>query len=59
VPIFNPARLTLSKPNQPINIVNDAKLSGDNELIFDDIRVLVHGTPGNQILRSLIEALRQ
>jgi hypothetical protein len=59
VPIVNPARLTLSKPNQPINIVNDAKPSGDIALIFDDIRVLAHGTPGSQTLRSVIEALRQ
>jgi len=43
----------VSRPNN-----TEASPSGDIELFFNDIRVLVHGTPDSQTLRNIIEMLR-
>ena len=56
--IVNPARLAVAKPSQPTTISADTKPSGYIELFFNDTRVLVHGAPDSQTLRSVIDALR-
>lgn len=58
VQIVNPARLVVAKPTQPTKISADIKHSGYIELLFNDTRVLVHGAPDSQTLRSVIDALR-
>jgi hypothetical protein len=57
VQIVNPARLAVAKPSQPTKISADIKPSGYIELFFNDTRVLVHGAPDSQTLRSVIDAL--
>ena len=52
------ARLAVAKPSQPTKISTDIKHSGYIELLFNDTRVLVHGAPDSQTLRSVIDALR-
>ena len=58
VQMVNPARLAVAKPGQPTNISADTKLTGHIELFFNTTRVLVHGAPDSQTLRSVIDALR-
>lgn len=59
VQMVNPARLAVAKPSQPTKISADAKPSGYIELLFfNNTRVLVHGAPDGQTLRSVIDALR-
>ena len=58
VQIINPARLAVAKPSQPKTISTNTKLTGHIELFFNDTRVLVHGAPDRQTLRSVIDALR-
>lgn len=58
VQIVNPARLAVAKPSQPTKISADAKPSSYIELLFNNTRVLVHGAPDSQTLRSVIDALR-
>src|SRR5450830_2055837 len=58
VQIVNPARLAVAKPSQPTKISADAKSSSYIELLFNNTRVLVHGAPDSQTLRSVIDALR-
>jgi len=58
VQIVNPARLAVANPSQPTTISADTKPSGYIELFFNDTRVLVHGAPDSQTLRSVIDALR-
>lgn len=58
VKLVSPARLAVAKPSQPTKISADAKPSGTIELLFNNTRVLVHGTPDRQTLRSVIDALR-
>lgn len=58
VQIVNPARLAVAKPSQPTKISADTMPSGYIELFFNDTRVLVHGAPDSQTLRSVIDALR-
>lgn len=56
--IVKPARLAVAKPSQPTTISADAKPSSYIELLFNNTRVLVHGAPDSQTLRSVIDALR-
>lgn len=56
--MVNPVRLAVAKPSQPATISTDIKPSGHIELFFNDTRVLVHGAPDRQTLRSVIDALR-
>jgi len=35
-----------------------AAIAGHIEIIFDEIRVLVHGTPDSQVLRCVLDAVR-
>ena len=58
VQMVNPARLAVAKPSQPTTISTDAKPSGYIELLVNNTRVLVHGAPDGQTLRSVIDALR-
>lgn len=58
VQIVNPARLAVAKPSQPTTISANTKRTGHIELFFNDTRVLVHGAPDSQTLRSVIDALR-
>ena len=58
VQMVNPARLAVAKPSQPTTISADTKPSGYIELLFNNTRVLVHGAPDGQTLRSVIDALR-
>ena len=58
VQIVNPARLAAAKPSQPTTISANTKRTGHIELFFNDTRVLVHGAPDSQTLRSVIDALR-
>ena len=48
----------VAKPSQPTTISADTKLTGHIELFFNTTRVLVHGAPDSQTLRSVIDALR-
>lgn len=57
VQIVNPARLVVAKTSQPTTISANTKHSGYIELLFNDTRVLVHGAPDSQTLRSVIDAL--
>lgn len=57
VQIVKPARLAVAKPSQPTTISADTKPSGYIELYFNNTRVLVHGAPDSQTLRSVIDAL--
>ena len=56
--MLKPARLSVAKPTQPTKISTDIKHSGYIEMFFNDTRVLVHGAPDSQTLRSVIDALR-
>ena len=56
--MVKPAKLAVAKPTQPTKISADIKHSGYIELLFNDTRVLVHGAPDRQTLRSVIDALR-
>jgi len=56
--IVKSARLAATNPSQPTKISADIKPSGHIELFFNDTRVLVHGAPDSQTLRSVIDALR-
>ncbi len=56
--MVKPARLAVAKPSQPTKISADIKPSGYIELYFNNTRVLVHGAPDRQTLRSVIDALR-
>lgn len=58
VQIVKPARLAVAKTSQPTMISAETKPSGYIELFFNDTRVLVHGAPDSQTLRSVIDALR-
>ena len=58
VQMVNPARLAVAKPSQPTTISANTKLTGHIELFFNNTRVLVHGAPDRQTLRSVIDALR-
>ena len=58
VQTVNPTRLAVAKPSQPTKISADAKPSGYIELLVNNTRVLVHGAPDSQTLRSVIDALR-
>lgn len=58
VQIVNPARLTVAKPSQLATISANTKFTGHIELFFNNTRVLVHGAPDSQTLRSVIDALR-
>ena len=58
VQLVSPARLAVANPSQPTTISADAKPSGYIELYFNNTRVLVHGAPDSQTLRSVIDALR-
>ena len=58
VQMVNPARLAVAKPSQPTTISANTKLTGHIELLFNNTRVLVHGAPDRQTLRSVIDALR-
>ena len=58
VQMVNPVRLAVAKPGQPTTISADTKLTGHIELFFNATRVLVHGAPDSQTLRSVIDALR-
>lgn len=56
--MVKPARLAVAKPSRPTKISADIKPSGYIELYFNNTRVLVHGAPDRQTLRSVIDALR-
>ena len=56
--MVKPAKLAAAKPTQPAKISADIKHSGYIELLFNETRVLVHGAPDSQTLRSVIDALR-
>ena len=56
--LVNLPRLAAAKPSQPTKIIADTKPSGYIELFFNNTRVLVHGAPDRQTLRSVIDALR-
>lgn len=58
VQIVNPARLAIAKPSQPTTIRTKTTPSSYIELHFSNTRVLVHGAPDSQTLRSVIDALR-
>lgn len=64
VPIIAPVRLANNKPGKTatINASQAAALNRGNaghlELIFNEARVLVHGTPDQQTLHLVIDALR-
>jgi len=58
VQIVKPARLAVAKPSQPTTISTETTPSSYIELFFNDTRVLVHGAPDSQTLRSVIDALR-
>jgi len=58
VQMVKPARLAVAKPTQPTKISADIKHFGYIELYFNNTRVLVHGAPDGQTLRSVIDALR-
>ena len=58
VQMVKPARLAVAKTSQPTTISADTKPSGYIELYFNNTRVLVHGAPDSQTLRSVIDALR-
>lgn len=58
VQIVSPARLAVAKSSQSTNISADTMPSGYIELLFNNTRVLVHGAPDSQTLRSVIDALR-
>ncbi len=58
VPMVKPARLAIAKASQPTTISTETKPSGYIELLFNTTRVLVHGAPDGQTLRSVIDALR-
>ena len=58
VQIVNPARLAVAKPSQLATISANTKFTGHIELFFNNTRVLVHGAPDSQTLRSVIDALR-
>ena len=58
VQLVCPARLAAANPSQPTTISADTKLTGHIELFFNATRVLVHGAPDSQTLRSVIDALR-
>ena len=58
VQIANPARLVVVKPSQPATISTNKKLTGHIELFLNNTRILVHGAPDSQTLRSVIDALR-
>ncbi len=57
VQIINPARLAVAKPRQLATISANTKFTGHIELFFNNTRVLVHGAPDSQTLRSVIDAL--
>ena len=57
VQMVNPARLAVAKLRQPTTISADTKPSNYIELYFNNTRVLVHGAPDSQTLRSVIDAL--
>ena len=48
----------VAKPSPPTKISADGEPSGIIELLFNNTRVLVHGTPDRQTLLSVIDALR-
>jgi len=54
--MVKPARLSVAKTTQPTKISADAKPSGYIELLLNASRVLVHGAPDSQTLRSVIDA---
>lgn len=56
--MVKPTRLAATNPSQTTNISADTMPSGYIELYFNDTRVLVHGAPDSQTLRSVIDALR-
>ena len=58
VQMVNPARLAVAKPSQPAAIRANTNPSSHIELFFNDTRVIVHGAPDGQTLRSVIDALR-
>ena len=58
VQMVNLPRLAVAKPSQPTKISAHTKPSGYIELLFNNTRVLVHGAPDRQTLRSVIDALR-
>ena len=56
--MVNPARLAVAKPSQLATIRANTKFTRHIELFFNNTRVLVHGAPDSQTLRSVIDALR-
>ena len=48
----------VAKPSQPAAIRANTNPSSHIELFFNDTRVIVHGAPDGQTLRSVIDALR-
>jgi transposase len=56
--MVKPARLAAAKLSQQTTISTNAKPSSYIELLFNNIRVLVHGAPDGQTLRNVIDVLR-
>lgn len=52
------ATLAVANQHQPTTIRTETTSSSAIELFFNNTRVLVHGAPDSQTLRSIIEVLR-